>query len=256
MRATGTNAADRVLKSRRRAARLTPALLLLAPLLCARPAEAVTVMFTTFGVCSGPGCSVTLSSPGNTLTFDQPMLGALGTGIWSASGTVTETSTSNSLFLSLSNAFVQDVLPSFQGPQLAAGIEILSDNTIGSLVGGMGFASLNGEYVNSGGRINDEILTNLAALHTGGGDIILGIANAGEVTGVPSPHPFSAFDSRFIGPFPASQLLVTLNFDLGPGDGFSLPANGGVITPEPETLALLAAGVMGVGLLRGRRQAT
>jgi hypothetical protein len=159
-----------------------------------RSAQAVSIMFTTFGTCNNPQCSVTLSSPGDTLTFNQTNLGdPFTTGTWDASGTVAVSASPGSLIVNLTNASVQDVIP---GPpdtsnELFAGMEISSaPRTIAATGGSTGFASLNGIFTNSTGTMQDAVLTNFATL---GGGVILGETFAAAALPTPSGTLFNDF---------------------------------------------------------------
>jgi hypothetical protein len=219
-------------------------------------ADPFTITVTRFGTCAVlSDCQQTFTGDGS-LTFSVPRLGEFPDGIFSASGTVTETDTAGSIFLSLTNLTVQGLGGGITSPPaIPGGIEIVSGGRIVSLDGVSGFASLNGQYqTNSGTGIIGYDELNLRAQI---GGLTVGFVDAGVVTGVPSPVPFSIFNARSFPDIPvANKLIGTLNFDVAPGDGFFLPGSADVFAqpvPEPSTLFLLGSTLIGIAALKVHR---
>jgi hypothetical protein len=232
------------------------------PVLCALAltstptlADPFTVTVTRFGSCAVlSDCQQTFTGT-NSLTFTAPFVGEAGGGIFSVTGTVSEVDVASSVFLSLTNLTVQGLIGGLPIPTgIAGGIEIVSGGRVISLDGVSGYASLNGQYqTNTGaGTIDFADLT----LQANVGGITVGFVDAGTVTGVASPAPFSGFNGR---DFPIlvadNKLIGTLNFNIAPGDGFFLPGSADTFAapiPEPSTLLLRASTMLGVAAVRPR----
>jgi len=211
-----------------------------------------TVTVTRFGTCLIlTDCQMTFTGDG-TINFSVSNLGELPDGIFSVSGTATETDIGNTILLTLTNVTVQGLAGSITSPPaIPGGIEIVSGATIVSLGGVSGFASLNGQYqtnTGSGPIAYDEL--NLRA-QVGG--LTVGFVDAGPITGGTSPVPFSLFNGRSF-PIPVDNKVIgTYNFDVAPGDGFFLPSSGEAFAapvPEPSSLLLPGSAVIGFALLR------
>jgi hypothetical protein len=217
-----------------------------------------SVTVTRFGTCLIlTDCQVTFTGDG-VINFSVPALGELPDGIFSISGTATETDVGNSILLTLTDVTVQGLAGGITSPPaIPGGIEIVSGSRIVSLGGVSGFASLAGQYqTNSGSGLIGYDELNLRA-QVGG--LTVGFVDAGPVVGVPSPVPFNLFDSRSFPDIPADNLLIgTFNFDVAPGDGFFLPSSGEAFVqplPEPSSFALLCLALLSFfGIYRvGRR---
>ena len=235
--------------------RFFPALCALALTSTPTLADPFTVTVTRFGSCAVlSDCQQTFTGT-SSLTFSAPFVGEVGGGIFSVTGTVSEFDVANSVFLSLTNVTVQGLLGGLPAPTaIAGGIEIVSGGRVVSLNGVSGYASLNGQYqTNSGtGTIDYDHLT----LQANVGGITVGFVDAGAVTGVASPDPFSGFNGR---DFPIlvadNKLIGTLNFNIAPGDGFFLPGSADTFAapvPEPSTLLLLSSAMLGIAAVRLR----
>jgi PEP-CTERM motif len=220
-------------------------------------ADPFTVTVTRFGTCAVlSDCQQTFTGTGS-LTFTAPLVGEVGGGIFSVTGTVSEFDDAGSIFLSLTNVTVQGLVAGLPAPTgIAGGIEIVSGGRIVALDGVSGYASLNGQYqTNSGtGTIDYDELT----LQANVGGITVGFVDGGAVTDVPSPSPFSGFNGRDF-PFLVAdnKLFGTLNFNIAPGDGFFLPGSADTFAepssvPEPSTLLLIGSTMLGLAAIRLR----
>ena len=116
-----------------------------------------------------------------------------------------------------------------------------------------GFASLDGEYRSFAGGVIDYANLLLQARL---GGLLLGLVDPPAVNGVPSPSPFSGFDSRSFG-LPVSNLLFgVFDFEIAAGSGFVLPASREAFAqaiPEPSTLWLMPLGLAVLALRRRAR---
>ncbi len=235
--------------------RFFPALCVLALTSIPTWADPFTVTVTRFGSCAVlTDCQQTFTGT-NSLTFTAPFVGEVGGGIFSVTGTVSEVDVASSVFLSLTDVTVQGLIGGLPAPtEIAGGIEIVSGGRVVALNGVSGYASLNGQYqTNSGvGTIDFDDLT----LQANVGGITVGFVDAGTVTGVASPVPFSGFNGRDF-PFliADNKLIGTLNFNIAPGNGFFLPGSADTFAapiPEPSTLLLLGSAMLGVAAIRPR----
>jgi hypothetical protein len=235
--------------------RFFPALYFLVLISTPAWADPFTITVTRFGTCAVlSDCQQTFTGT-NSLTFSAPLVGELGGGIFSVTGTVSETDSAGSVFLSLTDVTVQGLIGGLPAPTgIAGGIEIVSGGRVVSLNGVSGYASLNGQYqTNSGaGTIDYADLT----LQANVGGITVGFVDAGTVTGIASPSPFSGFNGRDF-PFLVAdnKLIGTLNFNIAPGTGFYLPGSAETFAspiPEPSTLLLLGPAMLGIAAVRPR----
>jgi hypothetical protein len=187
------------------------------------------------------------------------VVGQLPDGIFTASGTATETSTpGGGILLTLTDATVQGTAGGV-GPQpiVLGQIALISMGVISSLGGVTGFAGLVGEYQSFPNTVGGTIgfADVLLQARVGGG--LLGLVNPPAAVGATSPMPFAGFDSRVF-PFPVSNVLIgTLDFQVGGGDGFFLPLSmeaSATPVPEPSTVLSLVLGLICIAAWRrGRR---
>lgn len=220
-------------------------------------ADPFTIVLTRFGTCAVlSDCQQTFTG-NDFINFSVPILGELPGGVLSVSGTATETESNGSILLSLTNLTIQGLAGGIQNPPaIPGGIAIISGSPIVAPFGVTGFASLTGQFqTNAGGGTIDYAD---ATLRAGIGGLTLGFANAGIASGVPSPDPFSAFDSTLFN-IPVDNLLIgALNFDVAAGDGIFFPGSAEVFaapTPEPGTIFLLGPALIGAALLTRRYRA-
>lgn len=238
--------------------------------LCPVPMSAINITFTRLGTCvDPPGCSLTIddnsaldANPATgIIDFSVPAVGILPGGLFSATGRAIEEITKDgsgrvtAIKMTLTDTTVRASAGGIGAPPAVPGaISLVSAEPLTSLGGVSGWASLGGQYENAaGGLIGSDILTLQARL----GGLLLGNVTGGLVTNVPSPFPFSDFDSRSW-PFPVSNLLFgVFNFTTTPGDGFFLPNSGEVFAeaiPEPATVLLAGLGFAGVAVVGAIRR--
>ena len=231
-------------------------------LIQAGPAEAVSITFTTSPtnglICNNPRCTVTDSSLGDTLTFNETQLG----GIWSASGTVIVNALSSGLGITVSNLILRGT-----SPELGASFTISSGPTeIASSASATGFASLSGIAPAPG--LAPQSLSDTARLPVGSfPGTLLGSNMARPNPFTLAPEPFSLVNTQAVPPFVSTPVLLTLGasgtWNLAPvlaTGGVCLsnsPSCIGFVVPEPSSLVILAIGIIGAACVsrRGRNRA-
>src|SRR5437899_4450693 len=121
--------------------RFFPALYVLALISTPSWADPFTITVTRFGSCAVlSDCQQTFTGT-NSLTFNAPLVGELGGGIFSVTGTVSEVDSAGSVFLSLTDVTVQGLIGGLPAPTgIAGGIEIVSGGRVVSLNGVSGYA--------------------------------------------------------------------------------------------------------------------
>jgi hypothetical protein len=233
------------------------------------PGEAATIGLTRFGGCLTPpgGCTLTINDNDpvhdsnaalGVITFSEN-IGQSPDGIYSVGGTLFETIrrdgsgrvTGITLVLTEAN-----VLGTSGGigvpPHVLGQIAVLSGVPISSLAGVAGGVTVFGQYVSTAGVIGFADV--FAEARVGGA--LLGRTDPPGVAGVPSPATFSG--SGFGTTGPVSNLLIgTLNFEIGGGDGFVLPASADFSAdevPEPRAILIIISGLTALAFLRRRTQ--
>ncbi len=225
-------------------------------------ASALTMEITRFGTCiTPPGCVAEFNdnlTPG-VINFSTSV-GVLPDGIFTASGQAIEMITRDAagrvtgILLTLTNTTVQGVAGGIGSPPVIAGeIGLISSQPIVSPPGVQGFASLNGQYQNPAGTIGFASISAQARVDGG----LLGLVVPPAAIAVASPAPFAGFNTNVFPFFVDNFLIGTLDFSVGPGDGFFLPTSADSFAapvPEPTTLLLWGATMAGLGLAARRRQ--